>query len=110
MEGWTTAPARHINTGAGTRAGLKSQPNTVKARISHHPKTDPASIPNSRWTADTEGGSTRARGYKQELKRSRGVLALMASQYSKSLLKLLKKDIHMGALEKKATQCLQNIK
>jgi len=38
-------------------------------------------LPNSHWTADTEGGNTRSWGTKagdeEELRRSRGVLALI---------------------------------
>lgn len=65
----------------------------------HPPSTNRScfTLPNSHWTADTEGGSTESWGGQEELGRSRRVCALIASQYGKSFFKLFKKDLHTYA-------------
>lgn len=83
-------------------------------RVQASLQTDPATLCQTPIGLQTEGARTGGgRRREEELWRSRGVLALVASSHSKSFFKLLKKDLLMYIRLKRkrlfATQSLWDI-
>lgn len=92
MEGWIIAPLT-----PSCRRGDRSR--LLQIHTAQERTTLP--LPNrSCFTPiglQTQGEEARKAGDQEELRRSRGVLALIASQYGKSFFKLFKKDLHTYA-------------
>lgn len=98
----------------GDRSSLLQPMAKQSKRVQASLQTDPASLCQTPIGLQTQREEARgAGGDNEELRRSSGVLALIASPYGKSFFTLFKKDLHMYAhLEKKrlyATQSLWNI-
>lgn len=92
------------------RSPPKSMAKIIQASTSLPPNRSCFTLPNSHWTADTEGGSTaelRGGGQRRAEEEEQG------SSCTKSFFKLFKKDLHIYMyvrLEKKrlyATQSLE---